>query len=115
MILTIKEELKTVRKMKTLIRNGKVVKNAGHLYEDNKGNVVRSRTDAKHGCVMGLYFMVNKNNDVDFISSFTYRSLMTCKPYGATALTEKGPKAMLKALDRIEKLIIKEINNGKLA
>ena len=115
-----REAVRFIRKMKEKIKEGKVVKDPNSLYEDKDGVSLYALKQSRYndcdvkglpivreatcGCLIGLWYMVSKNENsfqpfAQFIGSVIPNKYGK-DVSGATNVTKAGPKAMLRVLDK---------------
>ena len=84
-----------------MVEQGKVVKNSSNLYEDkNHKDCSDNIKKAKYGCLLGLYHMIQESEKCEkYINGLDpcYWGKFSCT---TTAITKKGPEAMLKVIDK---------------
>lgn len=114
-----REAIRFLRKVKQEIQEGHVVPDPHYLYSDKEGtrfyskSAVLAATDKPCGCLIGLWYLIsgenqysvngfkqyigpvlprkNKKDKYNMLESFISK---------ATAVTAKGPKAMLKVVNK---------------
>ena len=87
--------LQGLKKMRQMVKEGKIVKDPNNLYEDENGNEVLDDKDAKCGCLMGIAYIVAGGDYIHGLDPFLWERDETC-----TMITKQGPEAMFKAINK---------------